>query len=276
MFMGQRKPVTTIPAAVAPMAERTRSAPGGTYSSEDRAQGSLVERLRTAEAAMYHAARLAMVGQMTAVIIHEVNNPLASIEIALHLLTRLGPDHPHHGQIIGLLQDEVSRLSTIATQMRDLSHQDEAGQSACNLGGLLTQTLALAELRLLGTRVSLAFIPPPSPTMVIANVIQLRQLFLNLIVNAIDAMPAGGVLTVRVLPQATTVVVEVQDVGGGIPLDIRSRLFEPFVTSKPSGSGLGLYISAQIAADHGGWIEVQSTEGDGSVFRVVLPLLRAP
>jgi signal transduction histidine kinase len=100
---------------------------------------------------------------------------------------------------------------------------------------------------------------------------QLRQVFLNLILNAIDAMPQGGTLTVRTIAGPSVAVVEVQDTGVGIAEDIRARLFEPFFTNKPTGTGLGLSISAHIVTQHGGQIVVESAEGQGSTFRVALP-----
>jgi two-component system NtrC family sensor kinase len=106
---------------------------------------------------------------------------------------------------------------------------------------------------------------------VLGNADQLRQVFLNLTLNAIEAMPQGGTLTVRTLAGPTVAVVEVEDTGIGIPDDMRARLFEPFFTNKPNGTGLGLSISAHIVTQHGGQIEVESSASQGSIFRVVLP-----
>src|SRR5690606_37190414 len=98
-----------------------------------------------------------------------------------------------------------------------------------------------------------------------------RQVLLNLLLNALDAMPGGGTLTVRTIAGPTMALVEIQDTGVGIPPDIKAQLFEPFFTTKPSGTGLGLSISAHIVTQHGGQIEVESTPGQGSTFRVALP-----
>jgi two-component system NtrC family sensor kinase len=95
--------------------------------------------------------------------------------------------------------------------------------------------------------------------------------FLNMIINAGEAMPQGGTLTVRTSAGPAVAVVEIQDTGTGIPESIRRRLFEPFFTNKPNGTGLGLSISAHIVTQHGGQIEVDSREGHGSTFRIVLP-----
>ena len=115
------------------------------------------------------------------------------------------------------------------------------------------------------------FAPYSDLPLVLGNADQLRQVFLNLILNAIDAMPQGGTLTVRTLAGPSVVVAEIQDTGVGIPNDIRARLFEPFFTNKPNGTGLGLSISAHIVTQHGGQIEVESVAGQGSTFRIALP-----
>ncbi len=122
------------------------------------------------------------------------------------------------------------------------------------------------------SEIKLIFTPAADLLAVVGNSDQLRQVFLNLILNAIDAMPQAGTLTVRTVAGLTVALVEVQDSGVGIPAEIRARLFEPFFTSKPTGTGLGLAISAHIVTQHGGQIEVESTVGQGSTFRVVLPV----
>jgi signal transduction histidine kinase len=121
------------------------------------------------------------------------------------------------------------------------------------------------------TAIQVIFTPAPDLSPVHGNSDQLRQVFLNLVLNAMDAMPHGGTLTVRTVAGPTVAVVEVQDTGIGMPAAVRERLFEPFFTNKPQGTGLGLSISAHIITQHGGHIEVESSEGQGSTFRVVLP-----
>jgi two-component system NtrC family sensor kinase len=115
------------------------------------------------------------------------------------------------------------------------------------------------------------FAPDADLADVVCNADQLRQVFLNLIINAGEAMPSGGTLTVRTSAGPSVAVVEIQDTGLGIPPGIRERLFEPFFTNKPNGTGLGLSISAHIVTQHGGQIEFESREGEGSTFRIVLP-----
>jgi two-component system NtrC family sensor kinase len=115
------------------------------------------------------------------------------------------------------------------------------------------------------------FTPAQELPLVQGNADQLRQVFLNLVLNAIEAMPNGGTLTVRTEAGPSVVLIEIQDTGVGIPDDIRPHLFEPFFTNKPNGTGLGLSISAHIVTQHGGHIDVESAPGQGTTFRLVLP-----
>jgi PAS domain S-box-containing protein len=235
-------------------------------------QGELAARLTTAEAAMLQAARLAAVGQLAAAVAHEINNPLYAVRNCLYLHEQDLPAELRDSEFMTLARDELTRIAGIIVRMRDFYRPDRGELAPCDLNQVLEETLALAHLNLRHTGIRLIFTPAPDLLRVVGNSDQLRQVFLNLILNAIDAMPQAGTLTVRTVAGSTVALVEVQDSGVGIPEEIRARLFEPFFTSKPAGTGLGLAISAHIVTQHGGQIEVESTAGQGSTFRVVLPV----
>jgi len=238
----------------------------------EQQQGALAARLTTAEAAMLQAARLAAVGQLAAAVAHEINNPLYAVRNCLYLHEQDLPPELRDSEFMTLTRDELTRIAGIIVRMRDFYRPDRGELTPCDLNQVLEETLALAELNMRHTGIKLIFIPAPDLLRVVGNSDQLRQVFLNLILNAIDAMPQAGTLTVRTMGGSTVALVEVQDSGVGIPEEIRARLFEPFFTSKPTGTGLGLAISAHIVTQHGGQIEVESTAGQGSTFRVVLPV----
>ena len=170
-----------------------------------------------------------------------------------------------------IARNELARVTGITARMRDFYRPHHQELVACDLDQLLEETLALAEIQLRYTKIAVTFIPAEEHPIVKANDNLLRQVFLNLILNAIDAMPDGGTLIIRVICRETTLLVEVQDTGVGIPVDIRPHLFEPFMTSKPNGTGLGLSISAQIIAHHAGTIEMEDNKDHGCTFRVTLP-----
>jgi len=234
-------------------------------------QRALTERLSSAEAAILQAARLAAVGQLAAAIAHEINNPLYAARNALYLLE----DQPHKqdggSDYLGIAREQLTRIAGIIQRMRDFYRPARGDLSPANINQLIEDTLALAVLNTRHVAIEMIFTPDHSLPTVLCNADQLRQVFLNLVLNAIEAMPDGGTLTVRTIAGPTVALIEIQDTGIGIPDDIRSHLFEPFFTNKPNGTGLGLSISAHIVTQHGGQIEVESTEGRGSVFRIVLP-----
>ena len=234
-------------------------------------QRALTERLSSAEAAILQAARLAAVGQLAAAIAHEINNPLYAARNALYLLD----DEPHEqngpSNYLAIAREQLTRIAGIIQRMRDFYRPARGDLSPANINQLVEDTLALAVLNARHVAIEMIFTPDHTLPNVLCNADQLRQVFLNLVLNAIEAMPDGGTLTVRTIAGPTVALIEIQDTGIGIPDDIRSHLFEPFFTNKPNGTGLGLSISAHIVTQHGGQIEVESTEGHGSIFRIVLP-----
>ncbi|MCX7680946.1 MAG: ATP-binding protein, partial [Anaerolineae bacterium] len=170
---------------------------------------------------------------------------------------------------------EIQRIARIITQMRDLSRanvQEELKLSSIN--ELVEQVLVLTSTQCEKKNVEVLWEPaddlPPVP---VASD-QIKQVFLNLVLNAIDAMSEGGKLLVRtgLAPERGMVSVVFSDTGVGIPQELLSQIFEPFFSTKPDGTGLGLSISHHIVTRHGGRIEVDSKPGVGSVFTVWLPV----
>jgi two-component system NtrC family sensor kinase len=172
---------------------------------------------------------------------------------------------------MNMARDQLARIATIIERMHDFYRPARGELAPYDLNRGLEETLELAALNLRKLPIKMIFTPDPALPPVICDSDQLRQVFLNLILNAIDAMPDGGTLTVRTEAGPTMALVEIADTGVGITPEVRERLFEPFFTTKPSGTGLGLSISAHIVTQHGGQLLVESQEGQGSTFRVVLP-----
>ena len=234
-------------------------------------QHTLRERLDSVEAGMLQAARLAAVGQLAASIAHEINNPLYAARNGLYLIEDDVPPEVRASPIFQMVGEQLTRIAGIIERMRHFYRPPRGELAPTNVNQLLEETLALAGLNLRDGTVRIIFTPAPDLPPVDGNGDQLRQVFLNLVLNAIDAMPDGGTLTVRTIAALTLAIIEIQDTGIGIPDDLRAHLFEPFWTNKPNGTGLGLSISAHIVTQHGGQIEVDSTPGAGATFRIVLP-----
>jgi len=236
-------------------------------------QRQLVARVSAAEAGMMQAARLAAVGQLAASIAHEINNPLYAARNSLYLLEAdldLLPDRSSM-QYLAIARDELGRIAGIIERMRDFCRPPRGDLTPCDLNRLVEETLSITSLNTRHTAVQVNFTPAPALSPVVGNSDQLRQVLLNLLLNAVDAMPDGGALTVRTLAGPAAALLEIADTGMGIPDDIRVHLFEPFFTTKPTGTGLGLSISAHIVTQHHGQIEVESEPGKGTTFRVALP-----
>jgi two-component system NtrC family sensor kinase len=234
-------------------------------------QQALSERLSSAEGAMLQAARLAAVGQLAASVAHEINNPLYAARNALYLLEDDLPSNLRDAPFLAIARTELARIAGIIERMRDFYRPPRGEMAPHDLNRLLEETLVLVDLNVRHTPIRMLFTPDDALPPVVCSSDQLRQVFLNLVMNAIEAMPEGGTLTIRTVAGTTVAMVEVQDTGMGIPDAIRERLFEPFFTNKANGTGLGLSISAHIVTQHGGQIAVESREGHGSTFRVVLP-----
>ena len=234
-------------------------------------QQLMVERMTMAEAAMLQAARLAAVGQLAASIAHEINNPLYAARNCLYLLEQDLPAELRESSYLTIARDELGRIAGIIERMRDFYRPLRGELAPCDLNRLLEETLTITSLNTRHIAIQVIFTPAPDLPPVVGSGDQLRQVLLNLLLNAVDAMPGGGTLTVRTLAGPKVALVEIQDTGVGIPEEIRAHLFEPFFTTKPTGTGLGLSISAHIVTQHSGQIEVESQLGAGSTFRVALP-----
>ena len=239
-------------------------------------QRKMAEHLTSVEAGMLQAARLAAVGQLAASIAHEINNPLYAARNCLYLLEDDLPAELRDSPYLSMARDQLARIAGIIERMRDFYRPPRGEMAPNDLNRLLEETLALAGLQLRHGAINIIFAPAHDLPPVVCNADQLRQVFLNLVLNAVEAMPDGGTLTVRTETRPTLAIVEIRDTGVGIPDEIRPRLFEPFFTNKPSGTGLGLSISAHIVTQHGGQIEVESSEGEGSTFRIALPYQHQP
>jgi PAS domain S-box-containing protein len=230
---------------------------------------------KRAEAALLESRRLAAIGRVAASIAHEVNNPLEAITNLAYLLT-VNPslDEEARGYAL-MLFDEVGRASRITKQT--LTYFRESNEPApVRLPELLDSVLQLHLQALAKKNIRVRKLYLDRDVMALGFAAELRQVFANLILNAIDALPAGGMLTVKVAAHGSGMVrVVVADNGCGITEERRRRLFEPFFTSKPGrGTGLGLWVSEGIVRKHGGRIRVTSSTRpghSGTVFTVLLP-----
>jgi len=216
--------------------------------------------------------RLAVLGEMAADMVHEIRNPLTAIGgFARRLQRRVGPDHPERA-IVELIAREVDRLERITRDVLGLARGLVPNPAAVDLGAVLEDCLLLFPDKLAQQRVAVVREFAPEPVRAWADRAQLKQVVLNLLYNALEAMPDGGTLTLRTGGEPGWSSLTVADNGPGIPPAIRESIFDPFFTTKPEGTGLGLTLAHRLVQAHGGRLEVESRPGQGSAFRVWLPV----
>jgi signal transduction histidine kinase len=232
----------------------------------------LVEDITTRkllEAEAVHAGKLSALGKMSAVVAHEINNPLASLSSRLSLMER-NEDPSFHRESVGVLRSQIGRISRIVHTVSQFARPPMKRRSTWEVNAAVEEVLNMVRLDPRAAKVRLEWEPNASPLLVTAVRDQLLQCYLNLLLNAVEAVPDDGRVTVRVLARDSEVGVEVEDRGPGIDPTMEDRLFEPFTTTKPSGTGIGLAISQSLVRAHGGRIEVRSERGKGSCFTVFL------
>ena len=233
---------------------------------------------------MKRADRLATIGELAAGIAHEIKNPLAGIAGATQVLARDFSDDDPRKQVTQEILKLIERLDTTIKDLLDFARPKMPEVAPTDLGDLLSRTLFLIngmpEKKARGVKIEVD-IDPDMP-MVPVDPDQLRQVFLNVAVNAVQAMPGGGTLTInmraeadrelaQIHPAGDFVMVSFADTGSGIEEDKLRSIFTPFVTTKTQGTGLGLPITMRIVEQHGGRITVESAPGKGSIFRIYLP-----
>lgn len=231
------------------------------------------------QAQLVHAEKIAALGRLAASVAHEINNPLQAVTGYLDLTVEKLPlpeRLPDLQRYLGTARREIERISQIVRRMHEFYRPAHAGFQPTDLHAVLESVLDLSHKQMQHSHIRVEQARAETLPLIEANADQLKQVFLNLVLNAIDAMPGGGVLTITAemaqISQTPAVRVTVRDTGVGIAETDRERMFEPFFTTKAHGAGLGLAISYGIVEGHGGEIEVSSTPGAGATFTVTLPL----
>ncbi len=233
--------------------------------------------------AVIHAEKLASIGRLAAGVVHEINNPLATIAACSEALTARVEDltdaelHQDFGEYLQIIRDEAFRCKTITNSLLEFSHQRQAEKLAGDINQIIDQTLQLIKHHPKLGKMRVIRELDQSLAPVYVNEGQMKQVFIALMSNSFDAMEADGSLTIRTnWNQSETehhVCIEITDTGCGIPAAHLAKIFDPFFTTKPlgRGTGLGLSVCYGILSEHGGKIEVDSTEGVGTTFRLLLP-----
>ncbi len=231
------------------------------------------EELQRTRREAIRADRLAAVGQLAAGVAHELRNPLTSIKLLVQAAAQRRPVRPLDERQLHVLQQEISRMENTIQGLLDFARPAQLCRVVHDLRQTVARAMHLVEGRARQQRVALVRQLADRPVPVEGDPEQLHQVFVNLALNAIEAMPQGGMLCVRLEedPAAGHCRVAFSDTGTGIPEAVLPRLFEPFVTSKERGTGLGLAISLRIVQEHGGRLLGSNRPEGGAEFLVELP-----
>jgi two-component system NtrC family sensor kinase len=233
-------------------------------------------QLKRIQAQLMQSEKLASLGRLASGVAHEINNPLTGILTFSHLLMRRLKDHPELQRELEVIVKETTRVSAIVRGLLDFARESKPQKRPCNINELILGTLSLMEHQAVFHDIRIVKSLDPQVPMIPLDANQIQQVFMNILLNAADAMPAGGMLTItsNLLPEDSFVQVRFADTGTGIPEKNLNRIFDPFFTTKADkkGTGLGLAVSYGIIDRHRGQIEVQSEEGKGTIFTIKLPL----
>jgi signal transduction histidine kinase len=231
-----------------------------------------VRQVEESQQALLRVEKMAAAGRLTASIAHEVNNPLQSVQNCLHLAGHEGIGPEKRKEYFELAKKELDRLSKTVQRMLDFYRPGAVKVEQVDILDLLQHVLSLTGAQLRSKNVIVKTELPESLPVIYAVSSQVQQIFFNLILNAMDAMPEGGELMISAdsVPDGVEIIFE--DSGPGIPEDRRDNIFEPFFSTKEGGTGLGLTVSYNIATAHGGSLDLIDGHGSGACFRLFLPM----
>jgi two-component system sensor histidine kinase HydH len=230
-----------------------------------RAMLDAQERLRQSE-------RLAALGHMSAGLAHEVRNPLHTMQLLTDAMHKdCPPASPWHADL-EVIQNEIARLTLLLDRFLDFARPKPPEVKPQKLHEIMEETLLLVGAEARRRRIHLHKKWRRDLPLVGVDGEQLKQVFLNILLNALQATPPGGSIAIAIDADATTITAEIQDQGAGIPPAVQAQLFTPFLTTKPKGVGLGLSIARRIVESHRGTISVTSHLGEGTAVSIALPL----
>jgi signal transduction histidine kinase len=236
-----------------------------------------VRRVEESQRALVQAEKMAAVGRLMASLAHEINNPLQAVRNCLHLASRRTIDNEQRFTYLEMSHSELERLVTTVRRMLDFYRTGRGDLEVLDLDAMISRVLALLELQLVSLKINVYRTETGKRTKVMGIPDQIQQVVFNLILNAMDALESvEGVrqIWIDVVYQEQNVIIYVEDSGPGILQDVREQIFEPFVSTKKSGTGLGLAVSYGIIEGHkGSLVVVQPRYGHGACFEASLPVM---
>jgi two-component system, NtrC family, sensor kinase len=257
--------------SLAPLQSKTAQLEGTLVAIEDVTERvSLEEQLQQSD-------KLSSIGILAAGVAHEVNTPLTGISSYSQMLMQQIPETDPRHQLLEKIHRQTSRASAIVNNLLNFSRTSDARFAPVDLHRVLDDTFQLLEAQLRNTQIEVVRHYDEDLPLALGNAPKLQQVFMNLILNARDAMPQGGRLELSTARHDGLALINFRDTGSGIQPEHITKIYDPFFTTKQigQGTGLGLAVSYGIIRDHGGHIEVQSKPGEGAWFQIALPLAHA-
>jgi signal transduction histidine kinase len=233
-----------------------------------RAVNDMARRLDEYQARLKEGERMRVIGQFAGGLAHQIRNAATGARLAVEVFERESP--PTDPEPLRVARQQLARIETGVKQFLDLGRGPDGAKTNLDLRTILADAIASRAPACQHAGTSLTWSPPPEPILVRGNAEQLGHLFANLIGNATEAAGPGGSVELAARPSPANVEIDVTDTGPGPPAELATRLFDPFVTGKPEGIGLGLAVAKQAADAHGGTLSWHRA-GDRTVFRVLLP-----
>lgn len=233
---------------------------------------NLTEREQTIEQ-LRRSENLIALGKLVTNIAHELRNPVSIIQATVQVMEPKLNNSPELIEYVRKIEEQAERQNKLVEELLNFGRPDPGVFEPLNLNELISAILQDCDLLLRQREIALEFAPSQESLTIQGNQEKLKQVFINLILNAVQAMPQGGTLTIQTYASKSTAYVLVRDTGTGIPQEDLAQIFEPFYTRKAGGSGLGLAISQRIVQIHGGSISVESESGTGTTFTLCFPLI---
>jgi signal transduction histidine kinase len=232
-----------------------------------------VTEIKKMEEQIIHSEKLASIGRLAAGIAHEIGNPLTSIFSFVQILREI-EDEPFKKESLDTIYFHINRISEILKQLSGFSKMPTGEIKECNINEIVETTINLIQYDKRAKNINIVKELSPSLPLITIDGNRLSQVFVNLTLNAIDAMPDGGTLTIKTFQDKNDIVIVFQDTGVGIPKADISKIFDPFFTTKEKGTGLGLAVSYDIIKKMNGSLTVDSEIGKGTTFIIKLPSTR--
>jgi signal transduction histidine kinase len=237
-----------------------------------RAFNDMLDRLDASQSALVRSEKLGLAGVLAARVAHDLRNPLASMKINAQLLEPAVQRDPQTRELMSAVLQDISQVESVIRDLIELARPGELKRAPADLASVIRRVTTPLEARLRHRKVHLTLDLPDRPLAAQLDTERFGQALLNVIINAAEAMPEGGALVIAGREESGRVVIEIDDEGVGIDPAIAERVFDPFVSSKPEGVGLGLVNARAVIEGHGGTIALVSRQPRGTRARITVPV----